>query len=98
MEEDLKEIKDEILKLYSENNLAAEVENEEEINQDFEEMIDILTSFRQTEHCSYPNDFIEIMEKYDPDWWEHCTYGERIDNRIYLWIVGFQEGLKQLSK
>lgn len=97
-EEDINEIRKEILELYRADNLAVEVEGEEEINEDFDEMIEILSDYNLQEHCSYPSDFIEIMEKYDTDWWEHSPYGERIDRRLYLWVVGYQEGLKSLEE
>lgn len=48
----------------------------------------------------HPNDEqCEFLEKYlGPDWWEGSSHwGQTIDIRVYLWVVGFQMAVKQLT-
>ena len=97
IEEDLDEIKQECLKLLQEDNLVVEV-TEEELVEDFQEMQDILDDMSLSEGTQYPSDLIDLMGKYDPDWWEgdFSRLGKRIDKRVYLWTYGYQEGVERL--
>lgn len=97
VEEDLKEIKQECLKMLQEDNLLAEV-TEEELEEDFQQMQDMLDDMSLSECSQYPEDLINLIGKYDPDWWEgkFSRLGKRIDKRVYLWTYGYQEGVERL--
>ena len=97
VEADLEETKQECLKLLREDNLFIEV-TEEELEEDFREMKEILGDMRLSEDTQYPSKLTDLMGKYDPDWWEGAfsSLGKRIDKRIYLWVYGYQEGVERL--
>lgn len=97
VDEDLEEIKQECLKLLQEDSLLAEV-TEEEMEEDFQKMQAILDYMSLSENSQYPDKLIELMGKYDPDWWEgdFSRLGKRIDKRVYLWTYGYQEGVERL--
>ena len=97
VDEDLDKIKQECLKLLQEGNLFADVTGEE-LEEDFQQMQDMLDYISLSENSQYPSDLIDLMGKYDPDWWEgeFSRLGKRIDKRVYLWTYGYQEGVERL--
>lgn len=85
------------LTLFREGHLAKKVMDEEEINEDFDNILEALEG--QIENrASYWGTYDELMGEYDPDWWEDGFRGERTDPRIFEWIVGFQEGVRQIKE
>ena len=71
---------------------------EEELEEDFEKMSDILRDIPLSENCAYPEELTNLMSKYNPDWWEGAfsRLGQRISKRIYLWTYGYQEGVERI--
>lgn len=51
------------------------------------------------ENSYYPDKLTDLMEKYNPDWWESdfVDVGKRIDQRVVLWAVGYQMALQQIQ-
>lgn len=96
VKEDLEDIKQEYIKAVRDG--AFENIDEEELEEDFERMQEILKDYPVNENAIYPEELENIMEKYDPDWFESGfgSLGKRIDKRIYLWTYGFQEGVRRL--
>lgn len=72
----------------------------EEIEEDFEEMLEILEDLGLNENTCYPNDLTDLMEKYDTEWWESAftNIGRRIHPRVILWAVGYQMAVQQISE
>ncbi len=97
VENDLEEIRQKYLQLIKDGEFAEDI-TEEEAEEDFYEMQLILDDMVLTERTAYPSKLIDLMSKYDSDWWESdfSRLGERIDKRIYLWTYGFQEGVERL--
>lgn len=71
----------------------------EEIEDDFDEMLNILEDINLGENSYYPDELTDLMEKYNPDWWESdfVGVGKRIDQRVVLWAVGYQMALQQIQ-
>lgn len=71
----------------------------EEIEEDFDEMLNILEDINLGEKSYYPDELTDLMEKYNPDWWESdfTDIGKRIDQRVVLWAVGYQMALQQIQ-
>lgn len=72
----------------------------EEIEEDFEAMLNILEYIGLDENTCYPDDLTELMEKYNTDWWESdfAHIGKRIDQRVVLWAVGYQMAMQQIKE
>lgn len=96
VKEDLEEEKQEYLKMLREGDMDGMTE--EELEEDFERMSDILIDFPLSENSSYPEELTDLMSKYNPDWWEEAfsKLGMRISKRIYLWTYGYQEGVERI--
>lgn len=45
------------------------------------------------------DDLKEIIEDFDPDYWEWLHYyGRRINGRVYIWSIAFRMAMKQLGR
>lgn len=95
IESDLKLIKQTYL-----NDIDSYDFSKKVIEKDFEEMQSIMENAELDERTHYPNDLIELMEKYDCDWWESdfARVGKRIDQRVILWAVGYQMAWEQIAE
>lgn len=98
---DLKALREEYLGYVREGDILDNKDNmitEEECEEDFDEMKELLYDINIDEHASYPEELVELFEKYSTDWWESgfSDLGKRISIRIYQWIYGFQTGLEIL--
>lgn len=62
-------------------------------------MLTILEYINLGENSYYPDKLTDLMEKYNPDWWESdfVDVGKRIDQRVVLWAVGYQMALQQIQ-
>lgn len=96
VEEDLEEEKQDCLKLIRDGNLDGITE--EELEEDFDRMQEILDDYQIDENTVYPEELTDLFCKYDTGWWEGAfsELGKRIDKRIYLWVFGYQEGVERL--
>lgn len=96
IEEDLEEEKQKYLKMVRDGDLDRVTE--EEVEEDFERMQEILDEYSINENTIYPKELTDLWDKYDPDWFESdfARLGRRIDKRIYLWTYGYQEGVERL--
>ena len=96
VKEDLEDEKQEYLKMLRDGDITDTTE--EELAEDFEQMIDILRDLPLSENCPYPDELTDLMSKYNPDWWEgsFSRLGQRIAKRIYLWTYGYQEGVERI--
>ena len=96
VKEDLEEERQRYIRYLRDGDV--DIVDEDELNEDFDSMLDILDMFTMREDCSYPDDLVELMSKYDPDWWEgpFSHLGKRVDKRVYLWTYGYQEGVERL--
>lgn len=96
VEADLEEQKQEYLKLLHDGDTDAYTE--EELEEDFERMQEILDEYPPGENRAYTEELIDLMSKYNTDWWESpfTSLGQRIDKRIYLWTFGYQEGVERI--
>lgn len=96
VEEDLEDEKQEYLKMLREGDFDSITE--EELEEDFERMQEILDDYPMGENTVYPSELIDLMSKYNTDWFESgfSRLGKRIDKRIYLWTYGYQEGVERL--
>lgn len=96
VEEDLEEEKQDYLKMLRDGDIYFATE--EELEEDFERMKDILADFQIVEGGQYPEELIDLMSKYNSDWWESpfASLGCRISKRIYLWTYGYQEGVERI--
>lgn len=97
---DINDYRNEMLKIIKNPNDGidgsdGEPITEEECNRDFDEMVDILDGYNLCDDFQYPERFVELMQKYQGDYWEG-GYGRKIDRRICLWVYGFQEGLERI--
>lgn len=94
IEADLNAIKQEYLDDIDSYNFTRE-----EIEEDFDEMLTILEDINLGENSYYPDKLTDLMEKYNPDWWESdfVDVGKRIDQRVVLWAVGYQMALQQIQ-
>lgn len=94
IEADLNAIKQEYLDDIDSYNFTRE-----EIEEDFDEMLTILEYINLGENSYYPDKLTDLMEKYNPDWWESdfVDVGKRIDQRVVLWAVGYQMALQQIQ-
>lgn len=94
IESDLNDIKEEYL-----NDIEDYDFTEEEIEEDFKEMLEICEDLTFSSHMTYPSDLIELMEKYNTDWWESdfVRIGKRVSPRVYLWSDGFIQACNQLG-
>lgn len=99
---DLKELREEYLDYVRKggfcDNDSHEI-TEEECMEDFHKMEMLLDEIHIDEHTRWPDDLIELFEKYNTDWWESSfsDLGRRVSFRIYQWIYGFQMGLEILK-
>ncbi len=96
VKEDLEEEKQNYLELIHDGDLDGIAE--EELEEDFERMQEILDDYPIRENTAYPEELTDLFCKYNTDWWEGAfsRLGERIDKRIYLWIFGYQEGVERI--
>lgn len=96
IEEDLEEEKQEYLKMLHEGDLDGITE--EELEEDFERMQEILDDYPIGENTVYPEELTDLMSKYNTEWFESAfvRLGKRIDKRVYLWTYGYQEGVERL--
>lgn len=74
--------------------------NAEEIDNDFDKMFDLLNNCDLSENTIYPDELMELIDKYDSD---ECDYGfdtvgQRISQRVILWEVGYRMAMQQLKK
>lgn len=95
IENDLDAIKQEYL-----NGIDSYNFTKEEIEEDFEEMLNILEYIDLGENTCYPSNLTDLMEKYNTDWWESdfVGIGKRIDQRVILWAVGYQMAIQQIKE
>ena len=102
VEADINDIRQEMLKIITdpENGINDDEGNpitEEQCNEDFDKMLRLIyDKWSPYKGCILSDNFEELMSKYDVDWWESAGYGKRLDDRIYLWMYGFQECVKKL--
>ncbi|MCD8150568.1 MAG: hypothetical protein LUE92_13630 [Clostridiales bacterium] len=96
VKKDLEDEKQEYLRLIRDGDLESI--DEDELNEDFDEMQDILADLNLNDESVYPSELTDLFSKYNSDWWEgpFSYLGRRIDSRIYLWTYGFQEGVERL--
>ena len=89
---DLREYKTELIR-------DLEIEDTDEIDSDFEVLEDYFTEHGKTELMIYSDDILEIFEKYASEWWESPfeSAGQRISERVYLWIAGYRMACRQLN-
>jgi hypothetical protein len=94
---DLEGIKEEFLK--DDGNWNHGI-SEDEVEEDFAEMIRLCDEMTFGENVPYPDAFVELVEKYADPWWESefAHIGKRISGRVYLWAVGYQMALKQIRE
>lgn len=92
---DLESIKEEYLEEHESYGESAY-----EIEEDFSEMLHLCEEMTFGENVPYPDDFVELAEKYADPWWESefADIGKRISGRVYLWAVGYQMALKQIRE
>lgn len=96
IEEDLADEKQKYLKKIHDGDLDGIAE--EELEEDFYRMQEILEDYSVNEDTTYPDELASLMGKYDADWFESAfaRLGKRVDKRIYLWTYGYQEGVRRL--
>ena len=96
IEEDLEDEKRYYLKLIRDGEIDEIPE--EEVEEDFERMKEMLNDCPIGENTAYPDELTDLFCKYDADCWEGAfsSLGERINKRIYLWTYGYQEGVERL--
>lgn len=96
VEEDLEDEKQEYLKMIRDGDIDSITEDE--LEEDFGRMLEILEDCPIGENLTYPEELTDLFSKYNVDWWESqfVRLGERIDKRIYLWTYGYQEGVERL--
>ena len=89
---DLREYKTELIR-------DLEIEDTDEIDSDFETLEDYFAEHGKTELMIYSDDILEIFEKYASEWWESPfeSAGQRISERVYLWIAGYRMACRQLG-
>lgn len=70
-----------------------------EIIADFEELIRIFTEKYEIGNGPYPQEAVDTIEKYDPDWYESefSNIGRRISSRIYFWSEGLKMAWEQIK-
>ena len=93
--DDLEEIKVDYIE--NKSDYGLEDMPDEEIEEDFEEILNILTE-QWIGGQIFPQDAIDIIEKYNTEWWEDNTWtslGERISPRVYLWSEGLKMAYEQ---
>ena len=103
IESDLDAIKQEYLKNLDDYDLYPDLADDErriQIDDDFEELVSILEDISVNEHTSFPREYVDIVEKYNTDWWESdfISVGKRIDPRVYLWAVGLREAYRAITR
>ncbi len=104
VEEDINQEKEVYLKIINDENdeLIGDFGvpiTEEQCNKEFNEMLDVLYEHWDIyKGCSYSERFDSLMSKYNSCWWECTNYGERIDERLYLWIYGYKKCIEKLSE
>ena len=85
---------------YLEDETDPDVREEKlhQFDEDFDAMLEELGESCYDGHQFTPA-FIELVEKYDCDWWESrwTSIGKRISQRVYLWSVGFRMAVEQLE-
>ena len=93
----LKDIKEDLEKIKQET--LSENYDPEYVEEDFEEMYEILQELNICENSTFPDELTDLFEKYAEPWYESsfCDIGKRVDQRIYLWAVGFQMVCEQLN-
>lgn len=85
VEEDLEEFKkDYMIPMLTDDSIS-----EQELEEDYKEIEDILLELTLTDNTQYPERLSKILEKYEEEWWK-LSFGMRTDRRIYLWIIGYQ--------
>ena len=102
VKDDINQFRKEVLEIVTDPDDELEdsegnIITEERCNKDFDEMLSLLyESWSLVNGCICTEKFEDIMIKYDPEWWEHAAYGQRIDEGVYLWMYGFRECVKRL--
>lgn len=73
---------------------------EEEVEEDFDEMLRIFYDYEPSENCVYPDELVSLFEKYDDTWWEtdFRSIGERVSPRVVLWAVGYRMAMQQITE
>lgn len=98
IEEDLCSIRDEYITNKSEYDFREM--SDEEINEDFEELIRIFTEKYEIGNGPYPQEAVDIIEKYDDNWHdsEFSKIGRRINSRVYFWSEGLKMAWEQVKE
>lgn len=99
---DLRDIKKEYLDNIDDYDIYGDEDRDDRwnhIEDDFEELQSILADINVNEHMTFPMEYVDIVEKYNTDWWESdfADVGKRINPRVYLWAVGLQMAYKEVS-
>ena len=63
----------------------------EKIKDDFDSIEEMLLGMEDM-RVNFSQELIDLISKYNAEWWESSLLhaGQRIDDRVYLWSIGFE--------